>query len=31
MREVVHMLSQPAIATAAADAAQPDDDLLLSF
>uniref|UniRef100_A0ACD5ZFQ3 Uncharacterized protein n=1 Tax=Avena sativa TaxID=4498 RepID=A0ACD5ZFQ3_AVESA len=31
MREVVHMLSQPAIATAAAEAAQPDDDLLMSF
>jgi serine/threonine protein kinase len=33
MREVVHMLSQPALTAVAAagNAAQPDDDLLLSF
>jgi serine/threonine protein kinase len=33
MREVVHMLSQPALTAvvAAGDAAQPNDDLLLSF
>ena len=38
MREVVHMLSQPALAAAAAaaaatadNAARPDDDLILSF